>query len=48
MVVRSVGEVLRPKVYRGENAVGMFLSDILQEEMAIRKFATPKPLVTTA
>ena len=35
MVVRSDGEVLGSKVYRGENAVGMFLSDILQEEMAI-------------
>ena len=26
------GEVLGPKVYRGENAVGIFLSDILKEE----------------
>ena len=49
MVVRSVGEVLRPNVYRGENAVGMFLSDILQEEMTIREsFATVKPLLVTA
>ena len=40
MVVRSDGEVLGPKVYRGENAV---------EEMAIREsLATPKPLVMTA
>ena len=49
MVVRSDGEVLEPKVYRGENAVGMFLSDILQEEMTIREsLATPKPLLMTA
>ena len=49
MVVRRDGEVLGPKVYRGENAVGMFLSDILQEEMTIREsLATPKPLLMTA
>ena len=29
MVVRSDGEVAGPKVCRGENAVGIFLSDIL-------------------
>ena len=49
MVVRSEGEVLEPKVYRGENAVGMFLSDILKEETKIREIlATPEPLVMTA
>ena len=49
MVVRSDGEVLGPKVYMGENAVGMFLSAILQEEMTIREsLATPKPLLMTA
>ena len=31
MVVRSDGEVTGAKVYRDENAVGTFLSDILQE-----------------
>ena len=47
--MRSDGEVLGSKVYRGENAVGMFLSDILQEEMTIREsLATPKPLLMTA
>ena len=49
MVVKSDGEVLGSKVYRGENAVGKFLSDILQEEGAIREsLATPKPIVMTA
>ena len=49
MVVRGNGEVLGSKVYWGENAVGMFLSGILQEEMAIREsLATPKPLVMIA
>ena len=34
---------------RGENAVGKFLSDILQEEVAIREsLATPKSIVMTA
>ena len=36
MVVRIDGEVSGSKVYRGENAVGTFLSDILQEEVKIR------------
>ena len=49
MVVRSDGEVLRSKVYRGGNAVGKFLSDILKEEVAIREsLATPKSIVMTA
>ena len=48
MVVRSDGEVTGLKVYRGENAVGTFLSDILQEEEKIREsLATPKPIVMT-
>ena len=37
MVVRSDGEVSGSKVYRGENAVGTFLRDILQEEVKIRE-----------
>ena len=49
MVVRSDGEVSGPKVYRGENAVGAFLSDILQEEVKIREsLAASKPIVMTA
>ena len=49
IVVRSDGEVSGSKVYRGENAVGKFLSDILQEEEKIREsLATPKPIVMTA
>ena len=48
-VVRSDGEVFGSNVYRGENAVGMFLSDILQEEVIIRKsLAVSKPVVMTA
>ena len=48
-VVRSDGKVSGPKVYRGENAVGTFLSDILQEEVKIREsLAAPKPIVMTA
>ena len=47
-VVRSDGEVTASKVYRGENAVGTFLSDILLEEEKIREcLATPKPIVMT-
>ena len=43
--MRSDGEVTGSKVYRGENAVGTFLSDILQEEEKIREsLATPKPI----
>ena len=49
MVVRSDGEVSGSKVYRGENTVGTFLSDILQEEVKIREsLAAPKPIVMTA
>ena len=45
-VVRSDGEVLGLKVYRGINAVGKFLRDILQEEVKIREsLAAPKPIV---
>ena len=48
-VVRSDGEFSGPKVYRGENAVGTFLFDILQEEVKIREsLAAPKPIVMTA
>ena len=48
-VVRSDGAATQPVVYRGENAVEVFLSDIPQEEMTIREsLATPKPLVMTA
>ena len=48
MVLRSDGEVTGSKVYRGENAVGMFFSDIVQEEAKIREiFAAPKPIVMT-
>ena len=48
-VVRSDGEFSGPKVYRGKNAVGTFLSDILQEEVKIREsLAAPKPIVMTA
>ena len=48
IVVRSDGEVTGSKVYRGENAVGTFLSDILQEEVKIREsLALPKPIVMT-
>ena len=49
MVVRSDGEVSGSKVYRGENVVRTFLSDILQEEVKIReRLASPKPIVMTA
>ena len=48
MVVRSDGEVTGSKVYSGENTVGTFLSDILQEEVTIREtLAIPKPIVMT-
>ena len=46
MVVRIDGEVSGSKVYRGENAVGTFLNDILQEEVKIRdSLAEKKPIV---
>ena len=49
IVVRSDGEVSGSKVYRGENAAGTFLRDILQEEVKIREsLAVPKPIVMTA
>jgi len=49
MVVKSDGEVSGSKVYRGENASGTFLSDILHEEENIREsLAAPKPIVMTA
>ena len=48
MVVRSDGEVSGSKVFRGENAVSTFLSDILQEEVKIREsLVVPKPIVMT-
>lgn len=48
-VARSDGQISVPKVYRGENAVEMFLKDILQEEEKRREIlATPKPLVMSA
>ena len=48
-VMRSDGEVTGSKVYRGENAVGTFLSDIQQEEEKIREIlAAPKPIEMTA
>ena len=48
MVVRSDGEVTASKVYRGENAVGTFLSQILQEEVKLRKsLAEKKQIVMT-
>jgi len=48
LVVRSDGEVVGSNTYRGENAVGVFLSDVLQEEEKIREIlATPKPIVMT-
>jgi len=42
-------EVVGPKVYRSDNAVGNFLNNILQEEVEIKEsLATPKPLAMTA
>ena len=49
MAVRSDGKVVGSNTFRGENAVGTFLSDILQEEVKIREsLATPKPIDMTA
>ena len=46
IVVRSDGKVIASKVYRGENPVRTFLSDILLEEEKIREsLTTPKPIV---
>ena len=48
IVGRSDGCATRPVVYRGENAVGTFLSAILQEETTIREsLAAPQPIVMT-
>ena len=45
-VVRSDGEVLGPKLYRGINAVGTCFREILQEEENIReRLAEKKPIV---
>jgi len=41
------GEVTASKVYRGENAIGRFLSDILQEEVKIRESLATPPIVMT-
>ena len=41
-VVRSDGEVLGPKVYRGINAVGTFFREILREEENIRESLAKK------
>jgi len=49
LVVRSDGIVVSSNTNRVENAVGEFLSDVLQEEEKIREsLATPKPIVMTA
>jgi len=49
MVVRSDGKVVGSNTYRGENAVGKFLINILQEEEKIREsLAAPKPIDMTA
>ena len=46
--MRSDGKVVGSNTYRGENAVGKFLSDVLREEEKIREsFATPEPIVMT-
>ena len=46
--VRSDGVASQPVVYRGKNAVGTFLREIVNEETKIREFlATPHPLVMT-
>lgn len=48
-IVRSDGAATQPVVYRGENAVGMFLSEIVKEETKISEsLAIPQPLVMTA
>jgi len=49
LVVTSDGKVVGSNTYRGENAVGTFLSDILQEDEKIRvSLATPEPIDMTA
>ncbi|XP_078379998.1 uncharacterized protein LOC144662941 [Oculina patagonica] len=48
-VVRSDGRNERPVVYRGENAVEVFLNCLQEEEKKIRNsLSSPKPLVMTA
>ena len=48
-VVRSDGPATQPVVYRGKNAVEVFLKALLQVETKIRGLlATPKPLVMIA
>ena len=48
IVVRSDGASSQPVVYRGENAVGTFLSEIVDEETKIREIlATPHQIVMT-
>ncbi|KAL9988589.1 hypothetical protein ACROYT_G003048 [Oculina patagonica] len=48
-VVRSDGRNKRPVVYRGKNAVEVFLKQLLKEENLIRNsLAIPKPLVMEA
>ena len=48
IVVRSDGVASQPVVYRGKNAVGTFLNEIVNEETKIREIlATPHPLVMT-
>ena len=48
IIVRSDGVASQPVVCRGENAVGTFLSEIVNEETKIREIlATPHPIVMT-
>ena len=48
VVVRSDGVASGPVVYRGKNAVGVFLREIVNEEAKIREIlATPNPIVMT-
>ncbi|KAL9987185.1 hypothetical protein ACROYT_G001444 [Oculina patagonica] len=48
-VVRSDGKNEKPMVYRGENAVEVFLNCLLSEEKKIRfELSLPKPLVMTS
>ena len=47
--MKSDGEVVGSKVYRGKNAMGNVLNNVLQEEVVIREIlATPKSLAMTA
>ena len=48
IVVRSDGQTSEQVVYRGENAVGKFLSEIVKEEENIRQsLKTPHPIMMT-